>query len=491
MPPSSSSLYTEHAKGKDAYDEDREGARNAYLSETEGFHFGNFHSRGYKRPIVTAKYANEGAMFDRHTYEKGGLVLHMLRRQLGDEKFFAGLRHYLEKYGYVNVETANLIQSLNETTGQNVQPFFDQWVFKPGHPVLNHRWTWDATTRHVVLHLMQTQDTKDGTPLYSLDLPVAFLINGKVQRQIIALRQKEQAFILPADSKPDALLLDPDNDFLLKVTGEDETPAAQEAISRYAPSMPDRKHAVRLLLRGQASTDQARRVLEIAQQDPAPQVLIAALNAAGSVPHSELRDMYRVLLVHKNNEVRAAAISALGRLPKNGEDFARIRALVNDTEPMVVFNAALNTLASHDSDASEDIIRKALAMPLRGYPQSFALYALPKKKSAQIQALLLEMAQPGHPRAIRMAALAQLSVSPAESRVKEQLLVLLQDEDVEVRKAALNRVQRLNDPNTILALRKAELEDKDADIRTNAKNAANALETPNAPKPSPLWFLPH
>ena len=155
-------------------------------------------------------------MFDRHTYEKGGLVLHMLRRQLGDDKFFAGLRHYLEKYGYGNVETANLIQALNETTGQNVQPFFDQWVFKPGHPVLNYAWTWNANARQVTLHLTQTQDTKDGTPIYALEMPVALLINGKAQRQTISLRQKEQTFTLSADSKPDALLLDPDHDFIVK-----------------------------------------------------------------------------------------------------------------------------------------------------------------------------------------------------------------------------------------------------------------------------------
>jgi aminopeptidase N len=483
-------LYTEHARGKDAYDEDREGARGSYLSETEGFHFGNFHSSGYKRPIVTEKYANEGAMFDRHTYEKGGLVLHMLRRQLGDDKFFAGLRHYLEKYGHGNVETANLIQALNETTGQNLQPFFDQWVFKPGHPVLNHRWTWDANARQVVLHLMQTQDTRDGTPLYSLDLPVAFLINGKVQRQTVALRQKEQTFTLPADSRPDALLLDPDHDFIVKITGEDKSPRTLETVLRYAPCVTDRKRAARTLLRGHVAQGQAQKALEIAQQDPAPQVLIAAVNAAGFVPRPELRDTYRALLAHKNNEVRAAAVSALGRLPKNGEDTARIRALVNDTEPMVVFNAALNALASRDSDASEEVIRKALAMPLRGYPQSFALYALPVKKSARMRALLLELAQTGHPRAIRTAAITQLNDVAGEAQGREQLLVLFQDEDVEVRRAALNTVRRHRDLNVITALRKAEIEDKDADIRTNAKNAANALETPDAPKPPPLWFLP-
>ena len=483
-------LYTEHAKGKDAYDADREGARRSYLSEAEGFHFGSYHSKGYKRPIVTAHYANEGAMFDRHTYEKGGLVLHTLRRQLGDDKFFAGLRHYLEKYGYGNVETANLIQSLNETTGQNLQPFFDQWVFKPGHPVLQQNWAWDAKARKAVLHLTQTQDTKDGTPIYTLNLSVALLVNGKVQGQTVVLNQKEQTFTLSADSKPDALLLDPEHDFILKVTGEDESPGAQEAVLRYAPSLPDRRRAAQTLLRGHTSQEQASRVLEIARQDPSPQVLIAAIYAAARMPHPGLRDTYRALLAHKNNEVRAAAISAFAKLPKNEADLARIRALVSDTEPLIVNNAALSILAAQDSEESADVIRKALAVPLRGYPQSYALYALSAKKSAKSRAFLLELAQPGHPRPIRTTVIGQLSGAVGDPRVREQLLTFLRDEDVEVRKVALDAIRGYNDYNVVEALRKAEREDKDADMRGNAKNAANALETPATPKSESLWFLP-
>ena len=473
-------LYTEHAKGKDAYDEEREGALGNYLVE----------SYRYKRPIVTEKYGNEGAMFDRHTYEKGGLVLHTLRRQLGDDKFFGGLRHYLEKYGYGNVETANLIQALNETTGQNLQPFFDQWVFKPGHPVLKYDWTWNANARQVTLHLTQTQNTKDGTPIYALDMPVAFLLNGKVQRQTISLNQKEQAFTLSADSKPDALLLDPDHDFIVRFTEGEKTPAAQEALLRYAPCVTDRKQAARLLLRNNPPQSRIQMVLEAAQKDPAPTVLIAALRVASAVPHPGLRDTYRALLAHKNNDVRAAAIFALQQLPRNEEDIVRIRALVNDTEPLNVYNAALTALAFQDVEASEDIIRKALATPLRGYPQSFALYAIHTRKSAKARALLLELAQSGHPRPVRVLAIEHLRFSTEEPRIREQMLAFLQDEDVEVRRAALDALQGRRDETVIAALHKSEIEDKDADIRTSAKNAANALETPAAPKTTPLWFLP-
>ncbi len=488
-------LYTEHAEGKDAYDEDREDALNSYLSETQGGHYGDYRFIGYKRPIVTERFANEGAMFDRHTYEKGGLVLHTLWRKLGDDKFFGGLKHYLEKYGYGNVQTADLIAALNETSGQNLTPFFEQWVFKPGHPIVNCAWTWKADTRQVTLHLRQTQDTRNGTPIYALDLPVALIASGKVQRQTVTFDKKEQTFTLDAPNKPDALLLDPDHDLIMKVVGQDTSAHAQEAILRFAPCIVDRKQAAQMLLKGHASSATMRRVLEIAQQDAAPHVLRAALDAAAETRRPELRDTYRVLLAHKNNDVRVAAIGALGRLPHDAQDMSRLRALVNDAEPIAVYTAALDVLAAHDEAVSEDVIRKALATPLRNHPQRRAVSALPAQKSERTRAFLLELTGPGYARPIRTAAIGQLRTVSDAPGVRERLLALLLDEDTEARQAALNALRgrtgrEQQNERTLAAFRKAALEDTDAEIRTDARNAANALESADAPKPSLPWSLP-
>ena len=109
------------------------------------------------------------------------------------------------------------------------------------------------------------------------------------------------------------------------------------------------------------------------------------------------------------------------RLPKNEEDIARIRALVNDTEPLNVYNAALTALASQDAEASGDVIRKALATPLRGYPQSYALYCAPRQRKAQKRG---RCCWNWRSRGIRapfvQSAIGQLNAAAGEPRIREQ-----------------------------------------------------------------------
>src|SRR5206468_4007146 len=140
--------YIEHLEGKDAYDQERAGNLRSYL----------FEAQRYKRPISTALYANGDVMFDDHTYPRGSLIMHLLRRTLGDKDFFAGLGYYLKTNAYQPVDTQDLIKAINTKTGKDVTAFFDQWVFKPGHPIVETSWTYDETGKAVVLHLKQIQD---------------------------------------------------------------------------------------------------------------------------------------------------------------------------------------------------------------------------------------------------------------------------------------------------------------------------------------------
>ena len=85
---------------------------------------------------VTNKYRAPIELFDRHLYEKGSLVLHMLRRTVGDELFFKSLNLYCTRHRGHNVITQDLQRAFEDATGRNLDFFFDQWVYKEGHPEL-------------------------------------------------------------------------------------------------------------------------------------------------------------------------------------------------------------------------------------------------------------------------------------------------------------------------------------------------------------------
>ena len=80
-------LWFEHKYGKERADYHR-------LTEMNGY-FSQVYSQG-AHPLVHYYYGNKEDMFDAHSYNKGGLVLHMLRQYTGDEAFFTALNKYLK-----------------------------------------------------------------------------------------------------------------------------------------------------------------------------------------------------------------------------------------------------------------------------------------------------------------------------------------------------------------------------------------------------------
>jgi aminopeptidase N len=68
-------------------------------------------------------------------YTKGGWVLHMLRRVLGDERFFAALKDYRARFAFGNASTADFQQVCEGQYGTSLQWFFEQWVYSPARPI--------------------------------------------------------------------------------------------------------------------------------------------------------------------------------------------------------------------------------------------------------------------------------------------------------------------------------------------------------------------
>ncbi|MDE2206029.1 MAG: M1 family metallopeptidase, partial [Armatimonadetes bacterium] len=151
-------MYTTHLNGKDAGDFDRDRAERQYL----------FEASRYIRPVRDLMYSDKNQMFDSHTYPKGGLILNMLRLWMGDGPFWRGMGHYLRTNQFTPVDTKDLEKALTDSSGINVGPFFDQWIFKPGHPVLSFTWNYDQGAGSVSVEVLQQQDTSNGTPIYNM-----------------------------------------------------------------------------------------------------------------------------------------------------------------------------------------------------------------------------------------------------------------------------------------------------------------------------------
>ncbi|HJZ82034.1 MAG TPA: M1 family aminopeptidase, partial [Pyrinomonadaceae bacterium] len=173
-------------------------------------------ARGQRRPIVTRNYANPDAVFDTYAYPRGGAVLHMLRTFLGEDNWWRSLNHYLTKYANQPVETAQLRIAIEETTGQPMDWFFDEWLYKMGHPVFRVTQDYDAANKLLTLKVRQEQrpDPESQYPQAGffqtpVDIEIMTAATRRVDRVQIEAKE-EQIFKFTVDSEP--LLVNFDNE---------------------------------------------------------------------------------------------------------------------------------------------------------------------------------------------------------------------------------------------------------------------------------------
>jgi aminopeptidase N len=230
-------LWFEHKYGRERADISR-------ISELSGYFDQTAHE---VHPLIHYRYTDQEKMFDAHTYNKGGLVLHMLRDLVGDDAFFASLRTYLQQHAYESVEIDDLRQAFEEVTGKDLHWFFDQWYLGTGHPILDIRDTYDAASKKVNIEFIQTQDTAGYNSVFILPVDIAiYHQDSTVETQHIWLNQQTQTFSFDMADEPLAVVIDP-RDILLAVVHQDipESEYPLRAISNL--SISHRISALRLM----------------------------------------------------------------------------------------------------------------------------------------------------------------------------------------------------------------------------------------------------
>jgi aminopeptidase N len=140
------------------------------------------------------------------TYQKGAWVLHMLRNLLGDIAFRKGIRSYYQKYFNGNATTSDFRNEMEIASGQNLQNFFAQWLYQPGMPHINGKWSWDSKKRELKITLTQTQ-----TQSFSFNLEIGVATSGSDSIDIknVNVNSSQSTFTFPVATKPLSVTFDP------------------------------------------------------------------------------------------------------------------------------------------------------------------------------------------------------------------------------------------------------------------------------------------
>ena len=174
----------------------------------------------YRRPIVCNTYIEPMDLFDRHLYQKGGIVLNLIRKVLSEDLFWKSINLYVTRHRGQNVETIDLIRAIEDATGRNLRQFFDEWIFGAGHPEfeLSYHWHDDKKVAELVIEQKQTAGQasvfKDGavTHLFHLPAVIELTLEGgeKVTHEITLGEARDRVFLSVA-SKPAMVRFDPNS----------------------------------------------------------------------------------------------------------------------------------------------------------------------------------------------------------------------------------------------------------------------------------------
>jgi len=157
-------------------------------------------------------------------YQKGSLVLGMLRYVMGDREFRDAVKYYLVHHAFSNAETGDFIRAVYEATGKPYNWFFDEWVLHGGEPDYKVSYTVNDDTigiRSTHIHVYQMQETTDLAGLFKM--PVIFEIHykdGTTDSKTVWIENKYHEVIIPDPGKKaiDFVLFDPGREILKKVT---------------------------------------------------------------------------------------------------------------------------------------------------------------------------------------------------------------------------------------------------------------------------------
>ncbi len=157
----------------------------------------------------TADPENDSSMFDPVTYNKGSAVIHTLRREIGEEAFWKGVNLYLNRFKYGNVETSDVRKVFEETSGMDLGWFFEQWIYRTGHPQVLVSQSFDAGSGILKLVFEQTPQLSGNRDLlYRLPLEITVVTSQGTHNEKLVLDEKSEVLEVHTKVKPSLLEID-------------------------------------------------------------------------------------------------------------------------------------------------------------------------------------------------------------------------------------------------------------------------------------------
>ncbi|HVU57396.1 MAG TPA: M1 family metallopeptidase [Puia sp.] len=161
-------------------------------------------------PVVDSSvHSDYMELLNPNSYQKGGWVLHMLRRKIGDSLFWKAISTYYTTYRNGNASTEDLEKIVEKVSGQDLHTFFHQWLYTPGHPSVQLEWYYDGANDALYITTTQRQPVP-------FEFPLELSIDGKPYT--IQLTAQKNQVRIPLIAEPTTIVPDPNVNILASFT---------------------------------------------------------------------------------------------------------------------------------------------------------------------------------------------------------------------------------------------------------------------------------
>ena len=435
----------------------------------------------YRRPIVTNVFNEPIDIFDRHLYEKGSVVLHTLRGVLGDDQFFRSIQRYTRDNQERSVITQDLVNAIAAETGRNLEWFFDQWVYRPGHPEFKVGWSWDDDARLATVSVKQTQGTDDGTPaVFRAPLTIDFRTGrAKPVAFKVEVNQREQTFVFPLAAKPDLCRFDPYN-WVLKELDFEKSSGELRLQLRDDDDIAGRQRAATGL--GKKGGADAVGALEAAvTADKHWSVQAAAAKALGVARSSAARAALLRSLAVRHPKARRAVVAALGEFKGDEAVFAALVPLAKRDASYFVESEANKSIGKLRLPGSMDVLKASIGRgSYREIVRQGCIHGFVELREEAGLEEILAAAKYGAPpqaRQVAIGALARLGqyFEARQKELGETIAEFTDDPDFRVRIAAANALSTLRATDQVKALERMAAKELDGRAVRTAREAAAKL----------------
>jgi aminopeptidase N len=393
----------------------------------------------YRRPLVTHVYREAIELYDRHIYEKGACVYHMICSELGADLFWQAISHFLHRHAHGTVETIDLLRAIETATGRNLTYLFDQYVYRGGHPDYKVAYSWDGDSQLAQVTVTQTQAEGNPKQRFDLKIPIGFGYGqASTTPKIFKVRvhEQEQSFYFPLEQKPDFVSFDVGNHTLKTVTLEYPMPELKAQLA-HDPDPISRIYAA-IALAKKGGLEAVKALTQALTTDPFWGVRAEVARNLVTIKLDQALQGLLLGLTDPEARVRRAVVESLAQI-KTQASYQALKPVAEAGDASYYVEAAtLRALgavvaAGLLSDAAEEVLAlcKTVLQERQGWNEvvrSGAIGALSQLKTAAALEVILTYTAIGTPQSLRLAAIRALGpISTGQDSANlERILAQLQ-----------------------------------------------------------------